>query len=224
MVVRLEFDMGVEGFWSVPTSGFGHTADEQPLPFFEYKGVPLTPRYGADEEFQESNNDSIPLPYGTLASGWPLRQRFFNLSRRRINIYWRNFFRTRCRIDKRFLFIEQLTFKRIHSGFTGQSPMAQFERTFQKNKNTFLVKDTILFKKSVFFEEFCVTSFPDIKFSSHVGILSIKLKSDLNGALIRSKKIKSSTGTADIIERYYVKKVFNKNDVLNIFYEYRFFL
>jgi hypothetical protein len=220
MVKRFKLSKGIEGFWSVPTSGYGHTADEQPLPYMELGGVPLTPRFGGEEAFETSNNDSLPLPYGFLRDEWPIKQKIFNLFRRRINIYWRNLFKSRCRVDKKFLFIEQMNFEAMNFGFVGESPVARFERAFQINKTSIIVHDKIVLKQKISFQEFVVLSIPTLCCEQKKKILKAHILDSFEGASSRTKKIQSSTGWADVTEMFYKQKIFRKNDVLNISYQY----
>ena len=67
----------VEGFWAVPTSGYGHICDEQPLPYLRKNNSDLSPRMGGEEGKNNYTEQIIPLPYGKLLKDWPIRQRFF---------------------------------------------------------------------------------------------------------------------------------------------------
>ena len=97
---------GVEAVWAVPSSGFGHVADELPLPFLTRSGLEQTPRFGGEESELISGQLSLPAPYGYLDRPWPWQQRLFNLPRRRANIYWRNLFLSRCNPQRFFSFLE----------------------------------------------------------------------------------------------------------------------
>ncbi|EJG0778697.1 hypothetical protein [Vibrio parahaemolyticus] len=144
-----------EAVWAVPMSGFGHIADEQPLPYIHISGRECSPRFGG--EFVSITN--LPLPYGTLRLGWPWKQRFFNLFRKRVNIYWREIFNTFTREDKLFALYEQCEFKATSNGFAGKSPVIYFKRTFSFGKEFIDVKDIITFKERIDFEFFVYSNF-----------------------------------------------------------------
>lgn len=148
-VVTKSLANGAEMVWAVPTGGFGHAADEQPLPYIRYKGCSVTPRYGGDESFSDAGYASLPLPRFTLVDPWPLRQKLFNLFRKRINIYWRNLFASVCRKNGDFFFGEQLNYKLVKDGFYGKSPVVLHIRTFEVLKSQIRIIDVLEFKMQV---------------------------------------------------------------------------
>lgn len=152
-----------EAIWATPLSGYGHTADEQPLPYIQLKGKELTPRFGGEDSNTATNAYSLPLPYGQLANKWHPLQKLFNLPRRRTNIYWRNIFHSMTRKDKMFFFSEQLKYKAMQSGFMGRSPILNFQRSFDLSESSIVVSDTILFKKSTSFNSLIIGSWSEFK-------------------------------------------------------------
>ncbi|GIB53080.1 hypothetical protein VCSRO187_3472 [Vibrio cholerae] len=156
-----------DAVWATPLSGYGHLADEQPLPYIHMNGVEKTPRFGG--EFISKKH--IPLPMGVLKSNWPLKQRIFNLFRKRVNIYWREVFSSFSRADKYFYFYEQCRYKNTENGFLGSSPIIQFERSFFFEEDTILVKDHLAFKEKIEFHnlliaQYCMSSGSDIAIKS----------------------------------------------------------
>jgi len=95
--------------WAVPLSGFGHTADEQPMPYIQINSQEVTPRFGGEERFTICGMTSLPLPYGKLGQRWPISHALHNFSRRKANIYWRNIFKTKNRKDKMFFLLSNST-------------------------------------------------------------------------------------------------------------------
>jgi len=193
-VVVKKLANGAQVMWSLPTGGFGHAADEQPLPYIRYKGKSLTPRYGGDESIMQAGYESIPLPSFRLVDGWPLSQKIFNLFRRRINIYWRNLFATLCRPDNKFLFSEQLNYKAIEEGFYGFSPLVSHIRQFEFAKNQISIIDIIEFKVSMRIDEFVVSnSFVEDEF------LVFRQRAELNSV---ARRLSSSTGSYQVCDVY----------------------
>ncbi|XKE47224.1 hypothetical protein LG302_08890 [Halomonas organivorans] len=141
--------------WATPLSGYGHVADEQPLPFISMDGRELTPRFGGEEGDSETLHQTLPLPSGVLKSPLPLRDRLANLGKRRVNIYWRNVFHPFVKQD-RYWFIEQLRFRRIEKGFVGESSLIRFERwvTVNRSRNEIVVSDIIQAKQEISFQDF----------------------------------------------------------------------
>jgi len=115
-IFQHKLDGGASVIWAVPLSGYGHIADEQPLPYIHYKGNELTPRFGGEEGQAGCGLHTTGLPWGTLKNRWPLSQRIFNTFRRNINIYWRNIFVSRCRAENFFIFLNNLAISRHHKG------------------------------------------------------------------------------------------------------------
>ena len=144
--------------WAVPTSGYGHVADEQPLPFITESGEELTPRLGGEPN--QCPAEAIGLPWGKLAHAWPWRQRIHNWPRRALNRYWREIFQTRNRSDGRFLFWEQLNYCRRPDGFHGDSPMVMHRRAFKVAASHVEVLDELTFKQSVHFEQLVLLALP----------------------------------------------------------------
>lgn len=179
---------GAEVVWSVPLSGFGHVADEQPLPYIHFNGIELTPRYGGEEALTSSSIQSLPLPYGKLKKKWPIQQRLFNLTRKKINIYWRNIFATFCKNDNIFHFLEQLNFIGNQKGFIGVSPLLVFSRSFEFNNDGVTVNDKIKFLKNIEFEYFYLSTYAEFPNS----FCKIQVNQDTNN----DKVISSSTGKA----------------------------
>lgn len=154
MIVRHRLDDQTEVIWATPTSGYGHLADEQALPYLHRSGRELTPRFGGEESLPECGPQTLGLPFGTLAHAWPLRQRLFNLPRGRINLYWRNVFKSRCNPDKLFFFLSQLDFLPTSEGFVGECPLLSFERRFAFASASVQVTDRVVFKVPVSFSRF----------------------------------------------------------------------
>lgn len=187
-VYKEKLKCGAEVIWSVPLSGFGHVADEQPLPYIHFNGIELTPRYGAEEALIPSSIQSLPLPYGKLEKKWPIQQRLFNLTRKKINIYWRNLFTTFCRKDNTFYFLEQLNFTGNKNGFIGISPLLVFSRSFKFSNHGITVNDKIKFLKSIEFEYLHISPYAEFLESN----CEINVNLDINN----DKVISSSTGKA----------------------------
>jgi len=187
-VYKEKLKCGAEVIWSVPLSGFAHVADEQPLPYIHFNGVELTPRYGGEESLVASSIESLPLPYGKLKKNWPIKQKIFNLTRKKINIYWRNIFTTLCRSDKMFYFLEQLKFNGSRDGFVGVSPILVFSREFKFTDDSIIVNDKISFLKSVEFEYFHLSPYAMLPASCCEILLSQNINNE--------KEISSSTGKA----------------------------
>lgn len=196
--------------WAIPSSGFGHAADEQPLPYIRYKGKSLSPRFGGDESLSMAGYDSLPLPRFNLINGWPLSQQFFNLRRRRVNIYWRNIFKNPCNKDGAFLFAEQLNYRATADGFVGVCPLVKHLRRFKVEGNRIGVFDEIRFQKSLCFEQFfpftllgdndylsCSSSFKKseltlLSISSSVGQCSMQRVASSLTRVLRGDKVCSS--------------------------------
>lgn len=161
--LRKTLECGAEIIYSIPTSGYGHASDEQPLPYIKYKGFDLSPRFGGDEANLDSGYHSLPLPSGKIASPWPIRQAFFNLFRRRVNIYWRNVFESFNKHKPFFMFSRQLDFYGIENGFIGKSPVINFERRFRFSFNEVEVLDKIEFKNDLRFDFFDYAHYAQLK-------------------------------------------------------------
>lgn len=133
--------------WAVPTSGHGHTADEQALPFIAMDGQALTPRFGGESGWPECGPATLGLPWAELDQPWPWSQRLFNLPRRSANLYWRELFKSRTDPGGRVFFWNQLDYMCTETGFQGRAPMAVFERRFSLQPGRVLVEDTIVFRQ-----------------------------------------------------------------------------
>lgn len=212
-VYKKKLKCGAEVVWSVPLSGFGHVADEQPLPYIHFNGVELTPRYGAEEALITSSIESLPLPYGKLKNNWPIQQRFYNLIRKRINIYWRNIFSTFCRNDKLFYFIEQLKFTGNRHGFCGKSPLLIFDRSFTFSDDCITVNDKIKFLERIEFEYLHVSPYAEFLISS----CEIQVNQDINN----EKLISSSTGKAIWKSKLLNNVIFNSGEEISWQYQYQ---
>jgi hypothetical protein len=140
--------------WATPTSGYGHVADEQPLPYVQRAGIELTPRFGGEETLAYCSSETVGLPHGILATSWPLKQRCFNLPRRAMNLYWRNILQSRTLPNRRFLFMHQLDFKPLPDGFIGHCPMVCFERRFIFESTGVRVEDMLIFRQNIRFSQF----------------------------------------------------------------------
>lgn len=218
MIIKIKLSESIQGFWAVPLSGYGHTADEQPMPYLENEGIALTPRFGGEENKTESNNESLPLPKGKLKTKWPLAQRIFNLFRRRINIYWRNVFKTHTRIDKQFLFIEQLNYQEIKNGFKGECPLVTFVRTFEIEETVLIVKDIITFKKNVEFTEFEYAMTPILRCNAKK---TTHIDSDVDVEQNHVYPIQSSTGLAEMKSKKLENTIFKKGQLLEVRFRYK---
>lgn len=146
--------------WAVPTSGYGHAADEQPLPFISVDGEELTPRFGGESGQTGTDRSLLGLPWGVLGQAWPWHQRWFNLPRRRVNLYWREVFRSRTPSDGRLLFADQLAFQAIPNGFEGTSPILAFRRTFACGVDHVSVTDHVTFRVALRFGVFSPVVLP----------------------------------------------------------------
>lgn len=214
---KKQLSNGVQVIWSTPLSGFGHIADEQPLPYLHSNNIELTPRFGGEEQCESSGIDSIPLPYGKLTNTWPWRQRLFNLLRRRVNIYWRNILQSRCRSDRYFYIIEQLKFKEVIDGFVGYSPVLDFYRSFVFQDNEIIVNDKIIFNMTVAFDEFYAC--PWAEFDSYNSEMYCQITPSLIGNY--RFPIQSSSGNA-IWHAHKMNNVqFNKGEILSWNYQYQ---
>src|SRR6266702_2984118 len=151
MIVRRRLDEQTDVVWATPTSGYGHAADEQPLPYVHRAGEELTPRFGGEEGIACCAPESVGLPRGVLADLWPLAQRWFDLGRRPVNRDWRNVLRSRSRRDRRFLFAHQLDFRPTGEGYAGHCPLLSFERRFLVRPGAVRVEDAIAFLRPVRF-------------------------------------------------------------------------
>jgi len=179
---------GAEVVWSIPLSGFGHIADEQPLPYIHHNGLELTPRYGGEEALTASSVESLPLPYGKLKKSWPLKQKIFNLTRKKINIYWRNIFSTFCRNDKVFYFLEQMKFSGNDMGFVGFSPLLIFSREIIADGDSLIINDKLSVVREIEFEYLHISPYAELPDS----LCDIKVTQHINN----EKSISSSTGKA----------------------------
>ncbi len=160
MIECRHLDSETEVVWATPTSGYGHLADEQPLPFIYFRGLGITPQFGGEVGWVECGPTRLGLPYGLLSQSWPLAQRVFNIPRRSLNLYWRNAFSSRCRTDRLFFLHEQLDFAPIGSGFRGTCPLMHFERTFHLGKGVAKVRDVLVFRKALDFAWFAPVVLP----------------------------------------------------------------
>lgn len=214
---RKQLSNGVQVIWATPLSGFGHIADEQPLPYLHCSNLELTPRFGGEEKFKSSGINSLPVPYGRLMGRWPWKQRLFNLLRRRINIYWRNILQHRTRSDKMFYFIEQLDFQETIDGFIGRSPMLDFSRSFSLKENTIKVNDILIFNMDITFDEFYLCPWAELEMSR--SDIYCQITPSLPGNY--KFPIQSSSGNAiwHAHKMYNVK--FNKNEELSWNYLYQ---
>ncbi|MCE8014830.1 hypothetical protein HOP62_01925 [Halomonas sp. MCCC 1A17488] len=141
--------------WATPLGGYGHVADEQPLPYICMNGREMTPRFGGEEGPCETSVQTLPLPSGVLHSKLPIKDRIVNVSKRRVNIYWRNGFHSF--VDNvRFWFIEQLRFRKVDNGFVGESSLVRFERLFSVDRTCceIVVSDIIQAKLDMLFKDF----------------------------------------------------------------------
>jgi hypothetical protein len=200
-IQRRQLANGTEVVWATPLSGFGHVADEQPLPYLQRAGTELSPRFGGEESDSRCNIASLPMPYGRLATPWPWEQRLFNISRRRVNVYWRNVARSMCRDDLMFFFIEQLKYRATESGFAGVCPLLSYRRNFAINHNTVVVVDAITFKRSMRFNHIFLC--PWVDFLKNDSSIRCTIEPSLSPNY--KKEIKSSTGTSS----WNAKKILN---------------
>ncbi len=198
---------GAEVIYAIPTGGYGHAADEQPLPYIRHNGKSITPRFGGDEESAESSYYSLPLPVGRLME-WPLSQSAFNFFRRRVNIYWRNIFCSFNSYKPEFMFARQLNFRKTRNGFVGNGPLVKFTRKFHFDESSVVVIDRILFRKPLRYEFF--------EYAHHA--IFCNQNSDL--CVIAdvipnvSRKNSSSTGEFVLYSHRLENVKFNKGDVL----------
>ncbi len=202
-----------EGFWAIPTSGYGHLCDEQPLPYLRNNYGDLTPRLGGENNENNYSSEIIPLPYGKLTNKWPIIQRIFNINRRKINIYWRNIYKSRCNPERIFFFYDQLNYKPIENGFKGESPLVFIKRIFSVSKIDILIEDKIIFKENIKFDYFHLNSYLDLQNE----YIRIETTYDCNFF----KRFKSSTGNA--VFRSFIKRncKFNKNQTIKYKYRYQ---
>lgn len=211
-IIVKELDNGAEAVWAVPLSGYGHVADEQPLPYIHYHGKELTPRFGGEESRYESSIASLPLPYGKLGDNWPIKQRLFNMSRKRMNIYWRNLFNSFCNREGNFYLLEQLLFRPIENGFIGKSPLFTFKREFLI-EDTIAVNDTLIAHADINFAHFHFAPYAQIPDS----LCLIKTNHSTNF----EKVIASSTGSAVWRSDMQKNVKFKSGDVLTWQYLYQ---
>ncbi|AWB66751.1 hypothetical protein C2869_10085 [Saccharobesus litoralis] len=206
---------GAEVTYAVPTSGYGHLADEQPLPYIRLAGRSLTPRFGGDEPSKECSIDSIPLPFGILDSNWSIKQMLFNLFRRRINIYWRNIFESFNKDNPNFYFLRQLKYRATSEGFEGESPLLLFKRLIRIKKDAVIVEDKIVFKSGVYFKL--------LKFAHIATFEKDGVDCEINYASHKQKIIKkcsSSTGSY-FLSHYIIRNhMFKAGEVLVSKYVY----
>ncbi|MCF6236977.1 MAG: hypothetical protein L3J70_11510 [Gammaproteobacteria bacterium] len=213
-IFQHKLDGGASVIWAVPLSGYGHIADEQPLPYIHYQGKELTPRFGGEDGQEGCGLHTIGLPWGILKNRWPLSQKIFNIFRKNINIYWRNIFVSRCRADKNFYFLEQLDYIASPQGFMGESPLIRFERKFLIEGASVQVEDTIVFKKTVLFEVFYPVNIPLLD-NSPIKLISKEF-------LIRRGKQRSSAGEAvmHVLEKNSIE--FKEGDTY--MYQYKYYI
>ena len=210
-----QLDCGAEVVIAIPTGGFGHAADEQPLPYIKQQDYDLTPRFGGDESFLESGYDSLPLPKGKLTTGWPFKQSLFNFYRRRINIYWRNVFKSFNNHKPDFMFARQLNFKSSNNGFIGICPIINFKREFKFGYNVVEVSDFIEFKSTIKFEYFNFAHFASFTEAS----TSIEITTDKKPN--QQKKMTSSSGKFQLNYHKLKNIQFKKGDLLTSKITYR---
>lgn len=212
-IYKRKMQCGAEAIWSVPLAGYGHVADEQPLPYIHHNGIEITPRFGGEEALTEASICSIPLPYGKLKGEWPLKQKLFNLMRKRINIYWRNIFSTFCRADRLFYFLEQLKYSGDVKGFKGVSPSLIFSREFEFAGNTVVVTDKVHFLMDMDFEYLHLS--PYASFSESLCDISV------NSSINHEKNISSSTGKAIWKSLLQKNVTYNLGDEITWQYQYQ---
>ena len=202
-----------EGFWAIPTSGYGHICDEQPLPYLRNNYGDLTPRLGGENNENNYSSEIIPLPYGKLKNKWPTIQRIFNINRRKINIYWRYIYKSRCNSERIFFFYDQLNYKSIKNGFKGECPLVFFKRIFSVTKIDIIIQDEILFKKNIEFEYF--------HFNSYLDLQSKNIRIETTYECNFLKRFKSSTGNG--VFRSFIKRdcIFKKNQIIKYKYRYQ---
>ena len=207
----------VEGFWALPTSGFGNICDEQPLPYFKYKNIDISPRLGG--ELGQNNYDEkiIPLPYGKLKNVWPIKQRLFNLNRKRTNLYWKKFFENRCPKNKLFTFNSQLNFYFKNMDIYGYSPLINFIREFKIKENSLKVIDKIKFKKNLDFDYFIIN--PLIRLNLNEPDL-MRIKTSLKHNMMIN--FRSSTGDAIYTSHRMNNCKFKKGNEIHTEIFYRF--
>ena len=202
----------IEGFWAIPTSGYGNVCDEQPLPYLRNKYGDLTPRLGGEINENNYSPEIVPLPHGKLTKKWPISQRFFNLNRRKINLYWKNIFKSKCNRKKIFLFFEQLNFRYVKNGFQGDCPLLIMKRFFNISNCNIIVEDEINFKEKIEFDYFHINPFIEIEKNNLLIETSYKCNF--------KKNFKSSTGVGTF-RSYLIKNcIFKKNESIKYNYKY----
>lgn len=216
-VQRRQLVDGTDVIWAVPLSGMGHVADEQPQPYLQRCGIELTPRFGGEENHQQSGMTSLPLPYGYLATKWPWRQRLFNLPRRRVNIYWRNIFKNATRGDHLFHFLEQLEYFETSHGYQGNSPSVSYQRSFMLTPKTVEVNDVIEFKDNLHFSELYLCPWAEFQAND----MTTKCQIMPSMAANHSRPISSSTGAAIWHAHKVLDVKYKKGDRLTWAYTYR---
>ncbi len=209
---------GAQVVWVAPTGGFGHIADEQPMPYINFNHIPLTPRFGGEESEPESSIVSLPLPWGVFQERWPFAQKLFNLFRRRINIYWRNLFNSFNRNDRKFFFAQQLKYVSYRDYFEGSCPLVRFRRAFSYIDNEVLVSDIIQFKRDVYFSYFNYAMLPSFDMSIGSPVIC-EVSCDVTAN--RECEITSSTGRSVLRYKQMGNKRFNKGDTLKVAYHYK---
>lgn len=207
--------------WAVPTSGYGHVADEQALPFINVAGEELTPRLGGEPD--QCPFEAIGLPWGKLTNSWPMRQRLHNYPRKAINRYWRELFKSRNRSDGRFLFGEQLDYKRTTDGYIGRSPLIHHQRSFRISGRSIEVCEVIDFRNPVEFDLFAPVVLP-LHVDWKVGVHAprwIELNSVPQGRWDQ-RGIACSTGAAVLWSLIQERVMYESGQVLMFSYIYRF--
>lgn len=197
--------------WAVPLSGYGHVADEQPLPYIQCGNLALTPRFGGEEDNNATGIASLPLPYGKLSGAWPLSQRLFNLPRRRVNIYWRNIFNSFTRTDGNFYFAEQLHYSGDTNGFSGRSPLLSYERRFIVEKNSLIVSDQITALRDICFAYLMCCPWAEFGDEKTRALCTIKPSLEPNHVMA----IESSTGSAYLNSQRRESVHFHLGDTMN---------
>ncbi|WP_421312024.1 hypothetical protein [Aeromonas veronii] len=189
-----------DAVWCLPLGGYGHLADEQPLPYIHIDGLEKTPRFGGEFVAREH----IPMPMGVLNSKWPVKQRIFNLFRKRLNIYWKEIFSSFTRADNHFYLYEQCSYKNTENGFFGSSPIIQFERSFLFEEKVITVNDHLVFKERLNFHSLVIGQYCTFPVSDVI----IESSSEQNFEL----DFQSSSGSSKIVGTQLNNVVFNPGD------------
>ncbi|MDO6527448.1 hypothetical protein Q4519_17345 [Motilimonas sp. 1_MG-2023] len=200
-------------FWATPTGGFGHIADEQPLPFIFDSECQYTSRYGGEESNEQSGIKSLPLPWGRLKQSLSLQQWLNNFLKRKVNIYWRNLFSSFSNNNEHFFFLTQLNYKTLNDGFVGRSPMVDFKRSFTVNAGVLQVQDDIFFKSNMCFEFFNYAILPRPLNSNIEQLCDVSPNKEMI--------ISSASGSTMLDFKQLANVSFSKGDKLSVNYSYR---